>query len=388
MPTTHIYVGLMSGTSLDGISAAVVRLGQDAHGFQHELIGFVTRDYTPAQRQRLLDAMHGGSAEEYCRLQVALGEWLADAAMAAIGEAGVARDQIRAIGSHGQTVWHVPTVATWQIGEAAVIAERTGIDVVSNFRARDVAAGGHGAPLVPIADVLLYSDATRWRLLQNIGGMANVTVVPPVHGRSGATDEGVRAFDTGPGVAIIDAVVHTLYAPRTYDAGGAIAAAGTVLEPVVEQCLADPYFAMEPPKSTGREAFGPEYAARLIALCRAQQTERVVRDADCVATAVAVTARSIALAYTRFIPEPADDVVLSGGGAKNDSLVRALRDAVANGAMPRTVRRFEEVYYDGEAKEAVAFALLAHLHLTRQPGNVIGATGARGPRVLGTLTPA
>lgn len=378
----------MSGTSLDGVSAAVVRIDDTDDGLTHELIGFVTRPYAPSQRQRLLDAMHGASAEEYCRLHVSMGEWLAEAAVAAIAESGVARDQVRAIGSHGQTLWHVPTVATWQIGEAAVIAERTGIDVVSNFRARDVAAGGHGAPLVPMADAVLYADATRWRLLQNIGGMANVTVVPPIGVRREAPTDGVRAFDTGPGVAVVDAVVRALYAPRTYDAGGAIAASGTVLDRVVDLYLADPYFAMEPPKSTGREAFGADYADRFIAACREHAPDGTFRHADCVATAVALTVRSIALAYDRFIPEPATDVVVSGGGGKNDTLVHALASTLARADMPRTVRRFDELYYDGEAKEAVAFALLAHLHVTRAPGNVIGATGASGPRVLGMLTPA
>jgi len=388
MHTTHVYLGLMSGTSLDGVSAAVVRFSEGEDGLAHELIGFVSRPYNAAQRQRLLDAMHGGSADEYCRLNVSMGEWLADAAIAAIAESGVAREEIRAIGSHGQTLWHVPTVATWQVGEPAVIAERLGVDVVSNFRARDVAAGGHGAPLVPIADVMLYADAKRWRLLQNIGGMGNVTVVPPAGTRRGATFDGVRAFDTGPGVAVVDAVVRALYAPRTYDAGGAIAASGTIIESALEELLADPYFAEAPPKSTGRERFGNDYTIRMIERCRAHATNGPMRNADCVATAVALTARSIAAAYARFIPEPATEVIVSGGGAKNDTLVRALASTLSTAEPPRTVRRFDELYYDGEAKEAVAFALLAHLHVTRTPGNVSGATGACGPRVLGMLTPA
>jgi anhydro-N-acetylmuramic acid kinase len=388
-----VYVGLMSGTSLDGISAAVVRFADDGVHLTHELIGFTTRAYSADQRARLLNAMHRGTADEYCRLRVALGEWLADAANAAIADAGVARSAVRAIASHGQTLWHVPGVATWQIGDAAVIAERTGIDVVSDFRVRDVAAGGHGAPLVPVADALLYADADRWRLLQNIGGMANVTVVPP--GTALRRDEwaGVRAFDTGPGVAVIDAVVRTLYPSLPYDVDGAIGRAGSPIQSVVQALLDDPYFAAPPPKSTGREQFGADYAQRLIAMCDAARLAGERRgphdpSADCIATAVAVTARSIALAYERFVPEPAHEVVVSGGGANNHALMDALDDALARLQPSHTLRRFDALYYDGEAKEAVAFALLAYLHLQRRPGNVIGATGARGPRVLGMLTPA
>jgi anhydro-N-acetylmuramic acid kinase len=400
-PTTGVYVGLMSGTSLDGISAAVVRFTDDGTRIAHDLLGFTTRPYSTEQRARLLRAMEGGTADDYCRLHVALGEWLAEAANAAIADAGVARSAIRAIASHGQTVWHVPGVATWQMGDAAVIAERTGVDVVSDFRARDVAAGGHGAPLVPVADALLYADATQWRLLQNIGGMANVTVVPPhtmLHRDEWA---GVRAFDTGPGVAVVDAVVRTLYPSLPYDVDGAIARVGSPIESVVEALLDDPYFSAPPPKSTGREYFGADYAQRLIAMCDAARLAGERRgphdpSADCIATAVALTARSIALAYQRFVPEPAHEVIVSGGGANNHALMDTLDNALARAVVDpsghhhasRTLRRFDALYYDGEAKEAVAFALLAHLHLLRRPGNIIGATGARGPRVLGMLTPA
>jgi len=373
-----IYVGLMSGTSLDGISAAVVRIRDDGHRLTHDLLGYLVQPYTDAQRARLLAAMEGGSAESYCRLTVELGGWLAAAAVAALNDAGVARADVRAIASHGQTLWHVPAIATWQVGEAAVIAERTGIDVVSNFRARDVAAGGHGAPLVPLADALLYADGHAWRLLQNVGGMANVTVVPPSSAPSQLA--GVRAFDTGPGMAIVDAVTRALRPELPYDVGGALAREGTVLEPLVAALLDDPYFAAPPPKSTGREQFGPAYADTFITRGRASGAS----DADLVATAVALTARSIALAYARFVPEPASEVLLSGGGAKHPVLTAMLERAIA----PRVLRSFDAYFYDAEAKEAVAFALLAHRLLARQPGNVTGATGARGPRVLGTLTPA
>lgn len=375
----EIYVGLMSGTSLDGISAAVVRFADVGSAgrepISHELIGFTLIDYSPGQRDRIAAAMQRGTADEYCRLNFQMGEWLADAATLAVEEAGVAPGAIRAVASHGQTLWHVPGSSSWQTGEAAVIAERLGIDVISDFRVRDVAAGGEGAPLVPIADALLYSHPTEWRMLQNIGGMGNVTIVPP----DGDTAH-LRAFDTGPGVAVIDAVVRALYDGQRYDRGGEIASSGRAAEAVVQRLLGDPYFTQTPPKSTGREHFGAAYAGALMIAC----SEAGCGSADTVATAVALTARSIAEAYRAFIPESARQVVVSGGGVRNTALLRATESAI----QPRTLMLFDDLYYNAEAKEAVAFALLGYLHVHRRPGNVIGATGARGQRVLGKLTPA
>ena len=372
-----VYCGLMSGTSLDGISAAVARFTPSiGERYDVELLGFHVHPYTSAQRERMLAAMREGSAREYCRLAADFGGWLADAAVAVLAEAGVARADVRAVGSHGQTIWHEPGHSTWQLDAPAVIAERTGLAVVSDFRVRDVAAGGQGAPLVPIADALLFAGG-EWRALQNIGGIGNVTVVPP-----DGTLASVRAFDTGPGVGVLDAVVRTVDPSLRYDTDGAIAARGRVLQPVVDRLLAEPYFRAEPPKSTGRELFDAAYVQRLIALCREQGSD--VTDADFVATATALTAQSIADAYRRFIPEPVTETLIAGGGAKNSTLRRMLADAVS----PLKVTTFDERYFDGEAKEAVAFALLAHLHLERLPGNVITATGARGPRILGAFTPA
>jgi anhydro-N-acetylmuramic acid kinase len=370
-----LYVGLMSGTSLDGITAVAVRFHPREAGFDPELCAFSVIEYSTDQRDALHRAMSVGTAGEYCRLQFALGDWLADAAVTAMADAGVPRGEIRAIASHGQTLWHEPPAATWQIGEPAVIAERTGVDVVSDFRVRDVAAGGQGAPLVPIADALLFAGGT-WRALQNVGGMANVTVVPP-----GGAVEGVRAFDTGPGVAVVDGVVRALHRGLRFDAGGDIARGGTVIDAVVEALLGDPFFATEPPRSTGRERFGAAYVERFIGLCR---EEGGVAPADIVATATALTARSIGDAYRRFMPEPVREVLVSGGGAKNATLLTMVSAALA----PMAVRRFSDLYFDDEAKEAVAFALLGHLFLEGRPGNVPRATGARGPRVLGKLTPA
>lgn len=372
-----VLVGLMSGTSLDGVSAAMVRFHRRGRGTDPELLGFVTRAYDTAQRERLAAAMRGATPDDYCRLAFDVGHWLADAAVAVIAEAGVSRSDISAIASHGHTVWHAPGHSTWQFGETAVIAERTGLPVIGDFRVRDMAAGGQGAPLVPIADALLFAHERSWRALQNLGGIGNVTIVPP-----GGDVSGVRAFDTGPGVGVIDAVARTLVPGIPYDVDGAIAATGTAIEPVVTELLAAPYFASAPPKSTGRELFGDEYAQRLIARCRAARAS--ASPADVVATAVALTARSIADAWRRFVPEPVDEVLVSGGGARNPVLLRAIAGAL----VPRVVRRFDEVYFDGDAKEAVAFAFLGLLHLEQRPGNVPTATGARGPRILGKLTPA
>ncbi|HEV7387841.1 MAG TPA: anhydro-N-acetylmuramic acid kinase, partial [Gemmatimonadaceae bacterium] len=275
----------------------------------------------------------------------------------------------------GQTIWHEPGHSTWQTGEAAVIAERTGIDVISDFRVRDVAAGGQGAPLVPIADAMLFSSATDWRGLQNLGGIGNITVVPP-HGKI----EGVRAFDTGPGVAVIDGVTRVLRPDLPYDIDGKLARAGQPVMQIVKELLAHPYFSMDPPKSTGRELFNSDYVQKLISTAHSLGAI----DEDIIATAVQLTAESIADAYRRFIPEPIREVLASGGGAKNPALFAAIEKAAA----PIKVRHFDEVFFDGEAKEAVAFALLGYLHVTKRPGNVPSATGARGPRVLGKRTPA
>ena len=373
-----VLVGLMSGTSMDGVSAAVARF-RDAEAGRAtvELLAFVQQPYSAERRTRLLAAVDGARPAEYCRLHFDLGGWLADAAVAALAEAGVARADVAAVASHGQTLWHEPGHSTWQAGESAVIAERVGLPVISDFRVRDVAAAGQGAPLVPIADAMLFSAPGAFRALQNIGGIGNVTVVAP-----GGATAATRAFDTGPGVAVIDGVVRQLVPGRAYDEDGRLALAGRAIGGVVDELLAAPYFASAPPKSTGRELFDAAYVSRLVARCRALQAGATTE--DIVATAVELTARSIADAYRRFVPEPVQDVLVSGGGARNP----ALFDAVSRALAPLTVRRFDDAFFDGEAKEAVAFAFLGYLHLGGRPGNVPTATGARGPRILGKLTPA
>lgn len=374
----------MSGTSLDGISAAVARFRDLPNGrVQCDLLGFTHRAYRGEERARLEQAMQQGSAREYCRVQADVGDWMADAALAAMADAGVTARDVSAVASHGQTLWHEPGHSTWQVGDAARVAERTGCDVVSDFRSRDVAAGGQGAPLVTMADCMLFAHETQWRALQNIGGIGNVTVVPPANTHERGGMQSVRAFDTGPGVVIIDAVVRALYDGLPFDRDGLIAASGQVVESVVLAALRHPYFSDAPPKSTGRELFSRTYVGQFIDDCRAAGAA----PADVVATATALTARSLADQYRRFIPEPVQDVVLSGGGAHNPTLVRMIETAVAHENGPQ-VCIFDGLYFDGEAKEAVAFALLGYLHISGRAGNVPSATGARGPRPLGSLTPA
>jgi anhydro-N-acetylmuramic acid kinase len=384
----RILVGLMSGTSLDGISAAIVRFDDAKGAVTAELLGFHVREYTPAQRARLGAAMTGVSPAEYCRLDFEFGEWLGQAAVEVIAEAGIARADIAAIASHGQTVWHEPGHSTWQLGEPAVIAERTGLPVIADFRTRDMAAGGQGAPLVPIADALLFASSTVWRAIQNIGGIGNVTVVPPREApRSasgdGAALEGVRAFDTGPGMVIVNGVTSRLTGGSlAYDRDAVLSRAGDPITEVVAESLGEPYYALEPPKSTGRELYTPAYIDSFIDRCRARRESATTE--DIVATAVHLTAATIADAYGRFIPEPVTEVLLCGGGSKHPLLA----DLLGERLYPATVQNFDELYFDAEAKEAVAFALMGWLHLRHKPGNVPSATGARGGRILGAYTPA
>jgi anhydro-N-acetylmuramic acid kinase len=368
-----VGVGLMSGTSLDGVDAALVRIEGPTHA---TLLDFVTRPYDDAERAELRGALEAGARAEaaaFARLHVRVAEWAADAIQILLAQSRTPASDLGFIAFHGQTVWHEPPVVTWQLGEPAILAERFGVRVVSNFRPRDVAAGGQGAPLVPMADVLLFAAAGHARVLLNIGGMANVTFVP-----RRAQEEGVFAFDTGPGVAIVDAVARLVDGRRSYDRDGLIAAQGTADETLLDELLADPYFAAPPPKSTGRERFGDAYAREL---------HRRVPGADGVATAVELTARSIAGAIDRWVPGDAE-VVASGGGCHHPGLMAALARSLD--ALPGSypLRRFDELFFPGDAKEAVAFALLGYLTLHGQPGNVPAATGASGSRVLGSVTPA
>src|SRR5881396_1784934 len=308
---TTLAVGVMSGTSLDGISTALVRL-DDGKG-DAELVAFRQEPYSAAERGSIIDTMARGTPKDVAFLHVALGERFAGAVLALLAQARVAAKDLSFIASHGQTIWHEPGRATFQLGDPAVLAERVGVRVVSDFRARDVAAGGQGAPLVPLADVMLFGDPERGRLLLNLGGMANVTWVA----RRGVT-AGAIAFDTGPGVAVVDAVTRRLDPDLPFDRDGERARRGRPIPRALDALLGDPYFAAAPPKSTGRERFGLDFADRLIELVRHAGGS----DNDAIATATALTAESVARAIERFTPAGAEDeLVISGGGARNPALV-------------------------------------------------------------------
>ena len=371
--SAKLAVGIMSGTSLDGVSTALVRLTDTP--LSAELVAFRVEPYGTAERGQILDVIARGNARELALLHVALGERFAGAVLQLLASAGVAPHDLEFVASHGQTVWHEPGRATLQLGDPAVIAERIGVRVVSDFRARDVAAGGQGAPLVPLADVLLFGHPERGRLLLNLGGIANVTWVP----RRGVMD-GAIAFDTGPGVGVIDAVSRRFSPDVPFDRDGVRARRGRPIASALDALLADAYFAQPPPKSTGRERFGPEFAERLIGLVR----QAGGSENDAIATATALTAETIARAIIRWCPGKEDELVISGGGARNPALVEQLAARVH----PRPIKQFDELFFDGEAKEALVFAFLGHLTLSGRPGNLPAATGARGARVLGHITPA
>ncbi|MGH7659051.1 MAG: anhydro-N-acetylmuramic acid kinase [Gemmatimonadales bacterium] len=368
---TSLAVGIMSGTSLDGVDAALIRIAGDGV----ELVRFVSRPYADSERDEILRSISGHpvSTPELARLHVHLAEWAAQAVDMVLADARVGPAQLAFIAYPGQTMWHEPPVVSWQIGEPAILAERFGVQIVSGFRARDVAAGGQGAPLVPMADALLFGARESPRILLNLGGMSNLTWVEQ-RGRL----ESVVAFDAGPGVAIIDEIARLVSPELPYDVEGRLAAQGQPDQAILTELLADPFFSTPPPKSTGRERFGQHYARRL--------HERLP-GADGVATAVALTARSVVQAIGAWLP-PAPELVASGGGTHHPGLMQAIADGVARIPGGTALRRFDELFFPGDAKEAVAFAFLGHLMLTGQPGNLPAATGARGFRFLGSVTPA
>lgn len=372
-------VGLMSGTSLDGIDAALVEITGGIPYESLRQIAFYTRPYTANERARIADLLRPDvPLPTLLHARMWLGELFADAALQVITMAAMIPTQVDAIASHGQTIWHIPPQpgqlgATLQLGEPCVIAERTGVLTVADFRQRDLAAGGQGAPLVPFADYLFFRNDTRSIAVQNIGGIGNVTWLP----RAGDLSQ-VLAFDTGPGNMVIDALVAH-YGRGTFDRDGAMAAAGQVDDVLLAELLTLSYFAQPPPKSTGRELFGTAYADALLARAAA----RGLSPEDAVATATALTAESIARAYRDFLLGPVDEVILGGGGSYNATL-RAMLAARLPGVLVLT---HEDRGISSEAKEAIAFALLGHATLCGMPANVPSATGARHPVVLGKIIP-
>jgi len=376
-----IVVGLMSGTSADGTDAAVVRLDGAPPALDWQVLGHTHIEHPAGLREEIFACFRPatGSVDRLCRLNFALGRAFGAAALVAIAEVGLEPSDADLIGSHGQTLWHIPSgcdASTLQLGEPAVIAEITGLPVVANFRTRDVAAGGQGAPLVAYVDRLLLTHPTRTRAAQNIGGIANVTYLPAL----ARTDQVPFAFDTGPGNMLIDdAAGRASGGVLHFDRDGALAARGRVDEDLLGELLADAYFAQPPPKTTGRERFGEQLGVEIWRRALASGTEV----SDVVATVTALTAESIARAYRDFLPEMPDQVIASGGGTRNPTLMAMLRERLPG----VDVVTSDLVGLDPEAKEAVAFAVLAYETWHHRPANMPAATGADHPVILGSITP-
>jgi anhydro-N-acetylmuramic acid kinase len=384
---TRRIIGLMSGTSADGVSAVAVDITGSGTETSLEILGFETFDYPPELREEvfLLFTPESSTVDTISHMNFVLGEFFAEAALRLMVEHDLDPGEVDAIGSHGQTVHHLPMLrdshgfkvrSTLQIGEPAVIADKTMIPVVADFRKADIAAGGEGAPLTPYLDYILHRSPDRDRVLQNIGGIANLTYLP-----AGTSIGDVIAFDTGPGNMLIDAVARSLTS-EPFDKDGRIASKGKVDQGLLDELMGHPYFARSPPKTTGREEFGASYAADYLRRC----DERGLGIEDATATATALTVESIAWAYEELLPEGGfiDEVYLSGGGARNLFLVESLRERLD----PIPVGLSDELGLPGDAKEAVLMAVLANEHLAGNPGNVPGATGARRSVVLGAFYPA
>jgi anhydro-N-acetylmuramic acid kinase len=381
-----IVAGVMSGTSADGVDVAVVRISPGRLRPQIALLAHEGRPYPALLRRAVLAAMNASSTStaELARLNWRLGLEYAEAVAAT---AKAHRLKLDLVGCHGQTLYHQPRAAayagraiacTWQAGEAQAIAAQLRVPVVSNFRPADILAGGQGAPLVPLLDCVLFSDPRRGRVLQNIGGIANLTAVP-----AGASADRVIAFDTGPGNMVIDALAQQLFAQK-FDRNGRIAASGAVLAPVLSRAVRNPYFAKKPPRTAGREQFGREYAAAFLADCNKQSR----KPEDALATATALTAETISSSYRHFVApllrgRPVDFIV-SGGGARNRTLMAMLAQRLDPLGCELAVS--DQHGLPAQAKEAAAFALLAWQTWHHLPGNVPSATGAARPVVLGQVT--
>jgi len=375
--------GLMSGTSVDGVDVAIA----DIAGRKVRLRAFETIAYPPALRKGILGLCNPESArlDDICHYNFVLGEVFADALVKLCSTSGITLGSIDLIGSHGQTIYHNPrgrryggrmTGSTLQIGEPCVIAQRTGITTVADFRPRDMTAGGEGAPLVPFADHMLFGHDRLTRAVQNIGGIGNVTFLP-----AKCTIDEVVAFDTGPGNMVIDGIMRlATNGRRNYDRDGKMAARGTVDKTLLGNMGRHPFLRRTPPKSTGREEFGAEFVERIYR----EAANRRLSDADIVATTTAFTAGTIAQSYRRFLPKMPDEMILCGGGAHNHTLVEMLRSELPEVKMLST----DDFGIDVDAKEAVSFAVLAWATIKGMPNNVPGATGAEKPVVLGKIVPA
>ncbi len=392
---TMTVAGLMSGTSADGIDVAIVNIRTRTEKPQKEelalkLLGHASFPFISVLRQAVLDAQDAQSIStaELARLNWRLGQVYAEALAATLKQVPC---RLNLVGCHGQTIYHQPrgeryaggmVACTWQIGEMAMLAARSGVPVVSNFRAADMAAGGQGAPLVSLLDYLLFRHAARGRVLQNLGGIGNLTALAP-----NGTLSDVLAFDTGPANMVIDLLMQRLFGKKL-DRGGKIAQRGAILDSVVSSMLREQFFQEAPPKSAGREQFGAAYTEHFLAACRKAAGKRGLRPEDAIATSTALTAKSIGVAFRDHVQprmgKAPVDFVVSGGGSRNRTLMEMLRRELE--PMGCTVQVSEGLGLPSQAKEAAAFALLAYQTWHRRPGNVPAATGANHPALLGQIT--
>ncbi|GIN86397.1 anhydro-N-acetylmuramic acid kinase [Heyndrickxia sporothermodurans] len=375
-----LVVGLMSGTSLDGIDAALVKISDFGISTKVELIHFNTFPFTEELKKEILQCMdiHTSSVALLTSMNFKLGSLFAEAVKKVCREADVPLTRIDAIGSHGQTVYHLPiqsdeyAKSTLQIGEPAIIAYETGVTVISNFRAMDMAAGGEGAPLVPYTDYLIYQSQSKGRALQNIGGIGNVTVLP-----KGGTLDHLYAFDTGPGNMVIDEVCRKRLG-LSYDPNGEWASNGKVNKQIVDLWMKEEYFDLSPPKSTGRELFGTHFTEKIL------KEYNDLSNEDLIATVTYFTAYSIADAYKRYVFPNAhiDEMIVGGGGSYNHTLIRMLKELLPNIA----IYIQEDIGYSSDAKEAIAFSILANETIHQQYSNVPRATGSKEQVILGSIT--
>ena len=385
----HRMVGMMSGTSVDGVDAALIELSREGGAPRVKLLAFENIPYPQGVRERVFELFRPetSTVDRIGYMNFLLGELYARAALSVIAKAGLTSADVDLIGSHGQTIWHEPEARetdgmpiryTVQIGEGAVIAARTGIPTVSDFRVADMAVGGQGAPLVPFSEYLLYRREDESILLQNIGGIGNMTVLP-----AGATPEQVFAFDTGPGNMIIDAVAAAISGGRLKcDVNGGIAARGKVDEELLARLQKDEYYARRPPKTTGRERFGTQYAQRILDDC----ARHPISDEDLLATVTYLTAWSIFDACERFalpVCKPAE-LIVGGGGSYNKTLLKDLSGLF--GARGIAVRTQEDLGFNSDAKEAVAFALMADCFVRGEANVLPSVTGASAASVMGKLS--
>lgn len=382
---SRLVIGLMSGTSVDGIDAVLTEITGSGSRTRVRQVDFYFTPFSPDIRQKILSVAGGKpvNAEEICKLKTLLGILYGEACLDLCRHAGISPKDIDLVGCHGQTIWHSPQpepylgrefAATLQIGEDAVIAQMLGCPVMGDFRVRDVAAGGQGAPLVPYAEFLLYRDPSRCVALQNIGGIGNVTVLP-----AGCSYGQVVAFDTGPGNMIMDTLTQLLTGgQQSYDAGGKLAAAGMVSPPLLNWMMNDPYLDQAPPKTTGREYYGPAYVDALLA----QAKKLGISMQDTLATATRFTAEAIAYSLKKFAPVLPQQLVVTGGGCWNATLMAHLRQLLPE----CVVLTGEDLGFSSDAKEAIAFAVLANEAAFGICNNVPVVTGAAVPVVMGKLS--